>query len=190
MPSTHQHDIPAERAIILWGIITGKDIDVGHLLHQNMLRYMRESTTRSIPHASIVAHLCAKVGVDWEDEQVQMPSQDITHATIQNFDDWAGGATHPRGEGFIMSAPAPVPPQPAEAAATLVTSESQDRQMRRLEKVDALHDNFSAFANGMSRALAEAFAQQETLVEWPIFGSAVPYPPPDSPPEEGGHADI
>lgn len=70
MPSTHQHDISAEKAIILWGIITGKYIYVGHLLHQNMLRYMRGSTTSSIPYASVVAHLCAKARVDWEDEHV------------------------------------------------------------------------------------------------------------------------
>lgn len=51
--------------------------------------------------------------------------------------------------------------------------------------MDALHGNFSVFADGLSHALAEAFAQQETLVEWPVFGSAMPYPPPDSPPELG-----
>lgn len=69
------------------GIVTGKYIDVGHLLHQNMLHYMWGSTTDSIPHASGVAHLCAKAGVNWDDEQLQMSSQDITHATIQKFDD-------------------------------------------------------------------------------------------------------
>lgn len=80
MPSTHQQNISAERAIILWGIITGKYVDVGHLLHQNMLRYMQGRTTGSIPYTSVVMHLWAQAGVDWEDKQVQMSSQGITHA--------------------------------------------------------------------------------------------------------------
>lgn len=122
-----------------------------------------------------------------------MPSQDITHATIQKFNDWASGTTHPWGKGFILPTPASVPPpQPAEAAATPpATTESHDCRMRRLErKMDALHDKFSAFTNGLSQALAESFAQQGTLMEWPMFGSAMPYQPPNYPPESGGHADI
>lgn len=87
MPSSHQHEVTVEREIILWGIIVGKDMDVGHLINQNMLRYMRGSSTGSIPHASIVTHLCAKAGIRWTDEQLQYPSQDITHATIARFED-------------------------------------------------------------------------------------------------------
>lgn len=110
MSSTHQHDIPTKRAIILWGIITGKYIDVGHLLHQNMLRYIRGSNTGSILHASVVTYLCAQAGVDWEYEQVQMPSQDITHATTKKFEDWTSGTVHQRGKGFMLPTPPPVPP--------------------------------------------------------------------------------
>lgn len=68
MPSTHQHDMTANRAIILWGIIMGKYIDIGHLLHQSMLCYMRGSTTDGILHASVVTQLCAQAGVEWDDE--------------------------------------------------------------------------------------------------------------------------
>lgn len=110
VPSSHQHEITAERAIILWGIITGKYIDVAHLIHQNMLRYMRGSTTGSIPHASVVASLCAQQGVYWDNEQMQNPSQDITHATIAKFEDWAGGAPHRRGKGFIIQPTFSEPP--------------------------------------------------------------------------------
>lgn len=55
--------------------------------------------------------------------------------------------------------------------------------------MDALYGNFTAFAGGLSHALAEAFAQQGIVVEWPIFSSDMPYPQTDSPPESGGHAD-
>ena len=57
-------------------------------------------------------------------------------------------------------------------------------------KVDAMYDNLGTFTTGLTRALAEAFAQQGTMLEWPQFGTAVPYPPPDSPPEEGGTTNI
>lgn len=56
-------------------------------------------------------------------------------------------------------------------------------------KIDAMYDNFGAFATGLTRSLAEAFAQQGTMLEWPQFGTTVPYPPPDLPPEEGGSVD-
>lgn len=49
--------------------------------------------------------------------------------------------------------------------------------------MDALHFKFLAYANGLSHALGEAFAQQGTIMEFPVFGSTMPYPPPDSPPE-------
>lgn len=94
LPSSHQHEITAERAIILWGIITCKYIDVGHLIHQNILKYLRGSTTGSIPH-----------------EQMQYPSQDITHATIAKFEYWAGGEPHLRGRGFILWPTLPEPSQ-------------------------------------------------------------------------------
>lgn len=83
-----------------------------------MLRYMRGSTTGSIPYASVVTHLCAQAGVDWEDEQVQLPSQDIIHATIKKFEDWTGATAHPRGKGFILPTPSPVPPPQLVEAAT------------------------------------------------------------------------
>lgn len=77
-----------------------------------------------------------------------------------------------------------------QAGPSIATTTNYDRRMRRLErKIDALHGNFADFVNGLSHALAEAFAQQGTLMEWPVFGSAMPYPPPDSPPKSGGHAD-
>lgn len=52
-----------------------------------------------------------------------------------------------------------------------------------------MYDNFATFATGLTRLLAEAFAQQGTMLEWPKFGTAVPYLPPDSPPDEGGAAE-
>lgn len=100
--SAHYNAITTERAIILWGIIKGKYIDVGLLIHQNMLRYMRGSRTGTIPHASVVAMLCTQHGVQWNNEQLQYPNHAITHATIARFKEWTGGVPHPRGLGFLI----------------------------------------------------------------------------------------
>lgn len=102
LPSSHQYEITAERAILLWGIITGEYIDVGYLIHQNIVKYLKGTTTGNIPHALVIAMLCAQQGVHWGNEQMQYPNQDITHSTIAKFEDWAGGEPHPRGRGFIL----------------------------------------------------------------------------------------
>ena len=63
LPSSHSHEVTVERAIMLWGILIEEYIDVGYTTNHSMLRFMRGSTTSSIPHAFIVVRLCAAVGV-------------------------------------------------------------------------------------------------------------------------------
>lgn len=116
----------------------------------------------------MIASLCAQQGVQWDDKQMQMPSQDITHATITKFEDWAEGEPNPRGKSVIIQPASSVPPpQPTHETevrmstqATQATAVHDDSQLRRLEwKVDAMYENFAVFATGLTRSLAEAFIQ-------------------------------
>lgn len=100
----------------------------------NHLRKMRGTTIGSILHAFVITSLCAQQGVQWDDEQMQLPSQDITHVTITKFKDWAGGEPHPRGKGFIIqpasSVPPPQPTQETEAGtSTQAIAATGDRHL-------------------------------------------------------------
>lgn len=52
-----------------------------------------------------------------------------------------------------------------------------------------MHDISRRFAEDLTVSLDRVFQDQGIEVDWPTFGAHTAYPPPDSPPEEGGHAD-
>lgn len=41
LPTSHHTDVITDRAILLYGIIKGKSIDIRHIINQSMLRYMK-----------------------------------------------------------------------------------------------------------------------------------------------------
>ena len=63
MPSSHVHEITVERARLLRGILQGDYVDLGMVIYQGILRFLRGGTTGSIPYASVVTKLCVAVGV-------------------------------------------------------------------------------------------------------------------------------
>ena len=63
MPSGYPHDVIVDRAILLYGILSGEYVDVAYVIHQNMMRFLRSCTSMAIPHATIVTRLCVAVGV-------------------------------------------------------------------------------------------------------------------------------
>ncbi|KAK1393581.1 hypothetical protein POM88_012637 [Heracleum sosnowskyi] len=54
---------------------------------------------------------------------------------------------------------------------------------------DAMHDIHRRFAQDLTQALGTAFRATGVDIVWPDFGADSVYPPPDTPPEEGGTAD-
>lgn len=71
MLSSHSHEVTMDREIVLWGILSEEYIDLGHIIHQNMLKFLRGGMTGAIRHASIVTKLCMAIGVRRsEDEQL------------------------------------------------------------------------------------------------------------------------
>ena len=47
----------------LWGILQGDYVDLWMVIYQGILKFLRGSTTGSIPYASIVTKLYVAVGV-------------------------------------------------------------------------------------------------------------------------------
>lgn len=206
MPTTHVTEVNVDRAIILWGILNGKYIDLGELVYQNILKFLKGGTTGGIPHAVIIAELCVHVGVRWHsDETLLRPRGSIKHAAINKMAEWPGGIPHPRGLGYVEifeggGAPPPVeqvPPQPhldragpsqaQTSQGTVVFSDAQFRRM--LRRQDTTNAMLHRFATDLTQSLDGVYQQQGFQVTWPIFGAHHVYPPPDTPPEEGGDAD-
>lgn len=178
LPTTHTHEVTVERAILLWAILNGHYIDVGYLVNQSMLRFLRGSTG-AVPYGSLVTRLCSMAGVTWSsEEQIQMPAGPID---LSKLVEWPGGIPHPRGLGYeIAGAP------PVQQAPVAISSASHDRRMMR--RMDALYESQSRFSARLTQAFSTAFGASGAHVEWPVFGSDTVYPPPDSPPEEGDDA--
>lgn len=202
LPSTHAHEVTVERAILLWGILNGQYIDLGFLIHQNILKFLTGKVTATIPHASVAAALCMDVGVEWaDDEPVQVQTAPIDDALIERMVEWSGGIPHGRGLGYVIQGAegGGVPPRVPRVPRGSRASSSQgdvdrtglaDAQFRRLtRRIDAMHDINRRYAEDMTEALGVAFQATGIEVHWPVFGAHAQYPPPDSPPEEGDPAD-
>ena len=62
-------------------------------------------------------------------------------------------------------------------------------QFRRLaRRIDAVDGRQSRFAVDLTGALSAAFGALGADVPWSTYGAGSVYPPPDSPPAEGGDA--
>ena len=101
MPSGHPHDVNVDRAILLYGILSGEYVDIAYVIHQNIRRFLKSRTSVAIPHVTIVTKLCTVMGVRWSaEEQLQMPSAAIDHVIIERLPEWDGGIPHSRGLGY------------------------------------------------------------------------------------------
>lgn len=128
MPCTHVSHVTRERAVLLYSIIKGYKINVGHLILQSVLRASRGSTTGGLPHPSLICVLCAKFGVKWKsDEMIQKAMPVLDHKLISRYKVWIGGANHPRGLGFIIPQVAPAQDPPPQAPPTYSPSTAAHR---------------------------------------------------------------
>lgn len=54
MPIRHQNDVTKDRAVLLFGIVTGKRVDVGRIIYSSITRYLMGGTSGVISHASMI----------------------------------------------------------------------------------------------------------------------------------------
>ena len=63
--STVRHD----RAILLHALVKGDKVDLGKIIKESILEYVKGNCTRNIPHPSLITLLCIKGGVQFNDEE-------------------------------------------------------------------------------------------------------------------------
>ncbi|EOY20461.1 Uncharacterized protein TCM_046328, partial [Theobroma cacao] len=64
----HLSDVMKDRAILLYVMVTGKSINVGKLIFNNIVHYAI-STRDSIWYPSLITALCKQAGVQWSSEE-------------------------------------------------------------------------------------------------------------------------
>ncbi|KOM38914.1 hypothetical protein LR48_Vigan03g229600 [Vigna angularis] len=62
-PCTHVSDVTVNRAVILYAILTGRSVNLGKLI-ANEIRNCANSTKAPLGHPSLITHLCKQEGVD------------------------------------------------------------------------------------------------------------------------------
>ncbi|XP_074323206.1 uncharacterized protein LOC141660144 [Apium graveolens] len=164
----------------LKGISLGDYVDISRIIHRGILRFLRGSTTGSIPYASIVTRLCAAVRVRWTThEQLQLPSVAIDSSTILHMVEWYGGKPDPKGLGYsfdMLSGKRPADQyydggskkaretgwraqlgEEIEPSQIKEPSKKSNTQYRHLvRRMDAMHDIHSRFTRDLTQALGTA----------------------------------
>lgn len=75
IPSESTNWVTKDRAILMYCILEGESIDIGHIILQSMNNYMNSHTKARIPFPMLVTKLCAKAGVFWgEHEEIAQPT--------------------------------------------------------------------------------------------------------------------
>ena len=107
--------------------------------------------------------------------------------------EWDRARPDPKGLGYVFVGGRPVSPVVDEGpsqAQTDIGSSLGEAQFRRLaRRIDAVDSRQSRFSADLTGALSAAFGALGADVPWPTYGAGSVYPPPDSPPAEGGDAD-
>ncbi|KAK1385253.1 hypothetical protein POM88_022988 [Heracleum sosnowskyi] len=132
---------------------------------------------------------------------MQPPIADIDSTTLERLEEWPGGVPHHRGLGFIIEddVGASSPPWQTRAAragpSRVIARHAghapflSNSQYRRLVRcMDTLFEINRKFAEDITLSLDHVLEADGIEVDWPVFRAHHPYPPPDSPPEEGGSA--
>ena len=86
MPSTRANDIPKNKAIFLYSILSGRSIDIGKVMHSSIVHSSRIRTTIGLCLPSLICTLCMRAGVLWAPyEEVQSPRCAIDHRMIKRY---------------------------------------------------------------------------------------------------------
>lgn len=86
IPTHHHSDVTKERAILLFAIGNGLKVDIGVIIHDSILNAIKSSTSRGLPHPSLITRLCKQANIWWrEDEIAQPPITAIDHHVISRF---------------------------------------------------------------------------------------------------------
>ena len=101
IPTRHLSDVTKDRAILLFAIVTGLNVDIGVLIHESIMKAIKSTVISGLPHPSLITQLCKRAGIHWGPEEIALPPMAvIDHQTISRFIVWDGAESHVRGEGY------------------------------------------------------------------------------------------
>ena len=68
-PSMHVSTMRQDRAILLYVLVKGYQVDWGRIVEEFILEYAKENFVGNIPHPSLITLLCIKGGVKFNREK-------------------------------------------------------------------------------------------------------------------------
>ena len=68
-PSKHVSIVRQDRTILLYALVKGYEVNVGIIIEESILDYVKGKFSRNIPHPSLITLLCIKRGVKFNEEE-------------------------------------------------------------------------------------------------------------------------
>ena len=68
-PSKHISTVRQDRAILLYALVKGYQINLGRIIEESILEYEKGNFIENIPHPSLITLLCIKGGVKFNEEE-------------------------------------------------------------------------------------------------------------------------
>lgn len=156
IPTHHLSNVTKDRAILLFAIDTGLDVDIEFLIQESILKAIKSTTSGGLSHPSLVTRLCKREGIQWGPEEITLPPMSvIDHHIISRFSVWDSAASHVRGGGY---GPPTQPPPTSEAGTSQPPesgSSSQGPLVEILASLSLLHQNQNAVAQRHIAAVAQ-----------------------------------
>ena len=72
-PSKHVSIVRQDRVILLYALVKGFNKNVGKIVEQSILNYVKNNFSGNIPHASLITLLCIKGGVTFSETEERCP---------------------------------------------------------------------------------------------------------------------
>ena len=72
-PSKHVSTVRQDRAILLYALVQGYELDIGKFITESFLEYEDGEFSRTIPYPSLITHLCIKGGVKVKSDEEKCP---------------------------------------------------------------------------------------------------------------------
>ncbi|QCE00631.1 hypothetical protein DEO72_LG7g1921 [Vigna unguiculata] len=84
-PCSHVSDLTEGRATILYTILTGRVMDVGQFIANEIHRCANVAGKAALDHPSLITHLCSLAGVDITVPPLEKATQDLDFSYFQRF---------------------------------------------------------------------------------------------------------
>ncbi|KOM37720.1 hypothetical protein LR48_Vigan03g110200 [Vigna angularis] len=105
-PLTHMSDITTQRAILLYCILSGREVNLGAIIAEKIKSCARVVSSRTpLGHPSLITHLCEIMGVDVSVPPFEQPRKELDETYLTYYCSTEGQATarhYSRGEQELL----------------------------------------------------------------------------------------